>query len=111
LTEPEWKLDYYVARNGKIPFRQWFESVNDEKALLAIEGRLARLRSGNFGTCESIGNGVFELKIYYGPGYRIYFGRKENKVILLLCGGTKSTQWKDIRTAHAYWNNFKEKQK
>jgi len=66
------------------------------------------MRAGNFGQCEPIGAGIFELKINYGPGYRIYFGRTDYRVVLLLCGGNKSTQQKDIRIAQGYWQTYKE---
>ena len=109
LPQQEWKLVYYVTPAGKIPFQQWLESLTDDKARAAIESRMTRLQAGNFGTCEPVGYGVFELKIYYGPGYRVYFGRKGKRVILLLCGGDKSTQGKDIQTARHYWRDFEKR--
>ncbi|MBI3313421.1 MAG: type II toxin-antitoxin system RelE/ParE family toxin [Candidatus Omnitrophica bacterium] len=107
--EEVWELEYYKTKNGLAPFLVWFESLNDFRTQTTISARLARLRLGNFGKCEPVGNGVFELKIYYGPGYRVYFGRKANRIILLLCGGDKSTQGKDIQRAYDYWQNFKER--
>lgn len=111
MPEQKWKLVYYTAQNGRIPYWEWFESLSDLKAQDVIDARLARLRSGNFGACEPIGPGVFELKIYYGPGYQVYFGKAADKIILLLCGGDKSTQTKDIQIAHRYWQNYKEQRK
>jgi putative addiction module killer protein len=64
------------------------------------------MKSGNFGNCEAIGEGLSELKINYGPGYRVYFGRTGDVIIILLCGGDKSTQSKDIKKAHEYWKNL-----
>lgn len=110
MSEPEWKIHDYVAVNGRIPYREWFETLRDFRAQTIIDVRLARLRLGNFGKCEPVGLGIFELKIYYGPGYRIYFGKKANRVLLLLYGGDKSTQRKDIQTAYRYWQHFREKQ-
>ena len=104
----EWELVYYETESGNVPFREWFESLKDSKTQDILDARLLRLRSGNFGKYESLGLGLFELKIYYGPGYRIYFGIAGAKVILLLTGGNKSTQDKDIQTAHRYWKHFKE---
>lgn len=111
MPEEIWEIDYYSTTSGKLPFREWFESLSDIKAKKAVDTRLTRLRRGNFGSCESIGMGVLELKIDYGPGYRIYFGRAGNRVVLLLCGGDKSTQQKDIRNAHHYWQDYKENRK
>ncbi len=62
---------------------------------------------GNFGDCRSIGGGVYELRIDYGPGYRVYFGFVGNTAVLLLCGGDKTTQRRDIETAHRCWKEFK----
>ncbi len=111
MAEQKYQFLYYVAENGKLPFRDWFESLNDFKAQAVIEARLARLCVGNFGKCESVGLGVFELKIYYGSGYRIYFAKADRQIILLLCGGGKSTQRKDIRKAHQYWTDYQEDRK
>lgn len=107
MPNHEWGLVYYVAENGKIPYREWFESLSDSKAQAIIDARLARLRLGNFGTCEPVGPGIFELKIDYGPGYRVYFGKAAGKIVLLLCGGDKSTQRKDIQIAHRHWQHYR----
>ncbi len=111
MPEEIWEIDYYATANGKLPFREWFEALSDIKAKKAIDTRLARLRRGNFGPCEPLGMGVLELKIDFGPGYRVYFGRTGNRIVLLLCGGDKSTQHKDIRSAHHYWQDYKEHKK
>ena len=104
-----WELAYYTAENGTTPFQKWLESLADRKARTVIDARMARLCLGNFGNCQPVGHGVFEFKIDYGPGYRIYFGRTGGKIILLLCGGDKSTQQKDIETAHRFWRRFEER--
>lgn len=109
MIDCHWELVYYVARNGKIPYREWFESLSDFKAQAVIDSRLARIRLGNFGTSKPIGAGIFELKIYYGPGYRIYFTKTAGRIVLLLLGGDKSTQRKDIQTAIQYWQEYKER--
>ena len=108
MTDQEWDLTYYITDNERIPYREWIESLSDAAAQDTILARLARLRAGNFGKCKSVRPGIFELKIYYGPGYRIYFARTGYRIVLLLCGGNKSTQKNDIRTAWQYWNNYKE---
>lgn len=69
--------------------------------------RIDRLRLGNFGDCKSVGNGVYELRIRAGPGFRVYFGLERQKLVILLCGGDKSTQKKDIATAIEYWKEHK----
>ncbi len=109
MSEAQWDISYYVSENARIPFREWFEALHDYNARTVIDARLTRLNAGNFGNCQSVGEGVFEFKINYGPGYRIYFGNTSTRVILLLCGGDKSTQQKDIQIAHYYWQHFKEK--
>ena len=76
------------------------------KAITKIEARLRRLENGNLGDYRSVGEGVFELRIDYGPGYRVYFGQVGSTIVLLLCGGDKSTQDQDISTAKRYWANY-----
>lgn len=111
MIPQEWKIDYYTTDWGKIPYREWFESLSDFNAQAVIDARLARLRLGNFGKCDPVGEGVLELKIYYGSGYRIYFGKADVELILLLSGGVKSRQQSDIETAKSYWRNYKERQR
>lgn len=72
-----------------------------------IQARLARVRLGNLGDCASVGEGVLELKINFGPGYRVYFGQDGVEVIILLCAGDKSTQNSDIKKAKTYWSEYK----
>ena len=81
------------------PFRKWFARLRDERATTAIASRLDRLMFGHVGDAEPVGKGVSELRIHYGPGYRIYFQRRGNMIIVLLCGGVKSSQDRDIKTA------------
>lgn len=69
--------------------------------------RLNRLRLGNFGDCKSVGDGVFELRMMFGPGYRVYFGRDGERVVMLLCGGDKDTQQKDVELAKHYWRDYR----
>lgn len=102
------EIDYYQSQSGYTPFRNWFETLRDRNAKAVIDARLIRLRLGNLGRCATLGAGLYELKINYGPGYRVYFDKAAQKLILLLCGGDKSTQAQDIRIAHRYWKDFKE---
>ncbi len=80
-------------------FRKWFAKLRDERAVTAIASRLDRLAFGHAGDAEPVGKGVSELRIHYGPGYRVYFQRRGDTIVVLLCGGAKSTQAKDIKTA------------
>jgi len=80
-------------------FRKWRERLKDGRVRALIASRLDRLAFGHLGDVESVGQGVCELRIHYGAGYRIYFQRRGNKIIVLLCGGDKSTQAKDIKVA------------
>ena len=86
-------------------------SLRDPKTQTRIEARIERLESGNLGDYRSVGDGVFELRLQFGPGYRIYFGEVDNTIVLLLCGGDKSSQGRDIKRAKAYWREYKEAQK
>ena len=96
----------YLAENDRNPFREWLEGLRDRQARAKIRVRLNRIRLGNFGDCKSVGGGVSELRIPHGPGYRVYFGRRGNAVVILLCGGDKKTQSKDIALAQAYWDDY-----
>ncbi len=80
-------------------FRKWFAKLRDERAVTAIASRIDRLAFGHAGDAEPVGKGVSELRIHYGPGYRVYFQRRGDTIVVLLCGGDKSTQAKDIKTA------------
>ena len=101
------EIQRYVTPDGQVPFDNWFDSLRDSKTSTIIDKRLNRVILGNFGDCQSVGNGVFELRIDYGPGFRIYFGQVGTTIILLLCGGNKSTQDRDIRQSIEYWTNYR----
>lgn len=94
--------------NGKAPFLGWLYSLHDKVAVYRIRARLDRVELGNFGKVKPVGNGISELKIDHGPGYRVYYAMSGKTVVLLLIGGDKSTQQKDIETAKAYWKRQKE---
>jgi putative addiction module killer protein len=82
-----------------ITFSTWIAGLRDVRAAARIDVRIGRLRIGNFGDTKSVAEGVSELRIDYGPGYRIYFTRRGKIVVILLCGGDKNTQKRDIKTA------------
>ena len=92
-------------------YRAWFTKLRDAVAKAAIAKRIDRLALGNFGYCREVGNGVSELKIDLGPGYRVYVGQQGEKLVILLCGGDKSTQPKDIDLAKKYWADWKRRHK
>ncbi len=106
MNETPIELLEYVTDNGQIPFREWLEKLRDRQARARIRVRLNRIRLGNFGDCKSVGAGVSELRILHGPGYRVYFGRKDNTIVILLYGGHKKTQSRDIALAHRYWDDY-----
>ena len=101
------ETELYVASDGGSPFQEWLDKLKDKKARAIINARLDRLRLGNLGDCKSIGSGVFELRMDFGPGYRIYFGQDGETLVILLCGGDKSSQAADIKKAGKYWDDYK----
>ena len=105
------ELKIYRAPNGQVPFIKWLKSLQDQKTRKRIQARIDRIESGNLGDRESVGDGVFELRCQFGPGYRVYFGQVGNTTVLLLCGGDKSSQDRDIERAKIYWLEYKESQK
>jgi putative addiction module killer protein len=105
------ELEYYLSATGKIPFKEWLEGLRDVSARANIRVRLDRVRLGNLGNNRAVGEGVRELKVDYGPGYRIYFAQECTNIILLLLGGDKSSQEEDIETAKEYWNDHKRRKR
>lgn len=103
------EIIFYTTKNGRQPFAYWLEKL-DAKSKVIIICRLARIRVGNFGDCKPISGAynLWELRIDFGPGYRIYFGKKERRVIVLLIGGDKSSQNRDISKAKNYWFEYGE---
>lgn len=93
------KIKTYVRTNGKSPFEDWVSGLRDKSAKAKIFTCIDRIKFGNFGDCKSIGHGVFELRVRFGPGYRVYFGLVGSEVVLLLIGGDKASQPKDINLA------------
>ncbi len=91
---------------GRRPYARWLSRLRDPKARAKIILQVDKMELGLFGDVEPIGDGLSELRIHYGPGYRIYFGREGRQVYLLLCGGDKSSQAKDIKKAKARWRDY-----
>lgn len=98
-----------IALKQTETFRRWRLRLKDRRARAIIASRLDRLAFGNVGDVKSVGQGVSELRINFGPGYRIYFFGKGNSIVILLCGGDKSTQARDIRTAKQLAAEWREK--
>ena len=92
MQEFPYEIDYYISEDGRKPFKEWLERLRDVRGRAKIRIRLDRVRLGNFGDSRSVGEGVNELRVDYGPGYRIYFGQDGARLILLLIGGDKSSQ-------------------
>lgn len=103
------EIQMYATEDGSIPFENWLDSLKDAKARRKIKLRLDRVSLGNLGDYKSVGEGVCELRINYGSGYRVYFAQIGLTIILLLCGGDKSTQQQDIRKAQTYWRNYEKR--
>lgn len=104
------EIRLYIAANGKVPLQEWLDSLKDRKTRIVIKRRLDRVEEGNFGDCKFVGEGVFELRVDYGSGYRVYFGQVGLTVVLLICGGDKSSQEQDIKKAKTYWADYEHNQ-
>ena len=104
------EIEYYTTREGKKPFKAWLESLRDVAGRGKIRVvRLDRARLGSLGDNRSVGEGVHELRVDYGPGYRVYFAIEGKRLLLLLLGGDKSHQQRDIATAKEYWRDYQER--
>jgi len=104
------ELRGYIDPKGNKPFAKWFEEL-DITAAVKVTTALTRMENGNFSNVEGVGAGVSEYKINFGPGYRIYFGRDGERLVILLHGGTKKRQDEDIALAQAYWADYKRRRK
>jgi putative addiction module killer protein len=102
------ELRYYLAGDGKSPFEQWYSGL-DTAAGAKVAVALARLEQGNLSNVKPVGEGVLEYRIDWGPGYRVYFGREGEVLVILLTGGTKKRQQRDIDTAKTMWDDYKRR--
>ena len=96
----------YETEDGKCPFEEWLLGLRDVAARAIIRKRLNRVRLGNLGNTRSLGSGVSELKIDFGPGYRVYYGEDGPKIVVLLVGGDKGSQERDIEKAKSFWEDY-----
>jgi putative addiction module killer protein len=101
------EIRYYVALSGQQPFAAWFADLAPV-AKAKVTRAIVRLEQRNFSNVKSVGEGVLEYRIDFGPGYRVYFGRDGEALVILLTGGTKKRQQRDIDAAHAYWQDYKQ---
>ncbi|HEX4482015.1 MAG TPA: type II toxin-antitoxin system RelE/ParE family toxin [Rudaea sp.] len=97
----------YVAGTGRNPFSEWLAGLKDSKSRNGIVARLLRLADGLRGDWKSIGAGLFELPVHVGPGFRIYCGQDGPRLIIVLAGGDKHSQTRDVERAHEYWKDYK----
>ena len=99
----------YVTKNSECPFELWLDTLRDRQTRARIKRRLDRIELGNLGDFKPVGEGIMELRIDYGSGYRVYFAQAEAVIVLLLCGGDKSTQDQDMLRAKHYWKDFQKR--
>ncbi len=110
IVEPK-ELVFYADENGNEPFQLWLDDLRDAKNRRRIISRLVRVQQGNYGDVEPIGEGLSELRFFFGAGYRVYFGEDAGNIVVILCGGDKSSQSQDIENAKAYWQEYKNSAK
>lgn len=101
----------YLTTSGIDVFGKWLNDLADDRTRAKIAARVLRLAAGNFGDCKRLRGGVRELRIDWGPGYRVYFAMDGRSIVLLLCGGDKRRQSADIERAFGYWNDYQQRTK
>jgi len=99
----------YKDDEGYVPYADWLNKLSDKHAKVRVLVRIGRMAAGNFGDCKSVADGVWELRIDWGPGYRVYYAQAGKRLVLLLTGGDKRKQQTDIAAAVDYWNDWKRK--
>ena len=102
-------IRYYIAANGKAPVLEWLNKIKDRVTLTRIRQRISRLELGMYGDYKVIGKGLCELRLNFGGGYRVYFAEEGQEIIVLLCGGDKTTQSRDIASAKMYLEELKRR--
>jgi putative addiction module killer protein len=100
------KILIFETIDGRVPFREWMNRIKDQPVYERILSRLERVEDGNLGEHRPVGGGVGELVINFGPGYRVYYGLDGTDIVVLLAGGSKATQQKDINAAKKYWGQY-----
>jgi putative addiction module killer protein len=105
------QIRHYLTSSGRDPYQSWLDRLKDLRARVAIQRRVDRIASGSFGDHMPCGDGVRELRVDVGPGYRVYYARAGSAIVLLLCGGDKSSQRADIESARSYWKDYQGRAK
>jgi putative addiction module killer protein len=105
------EIQHYLTAAGRDPYQEWLDKLKDLTGRVAILRRVDRLAAGNWGEHRFLQDGVREVKIDLGPGYRVYYAQERVTLVLLLCGGTKRTQAADIKTAVRYWHDYQQRSK
>ena len=108
-TKDVFTIEHYQTAESADVLAAWLATLRDRRAVARIAARIERLAHGLFGDCKPLRDGVWELRIDEGPGYRVYYARSGRRAILLLCGGVKGTQAKDIQNAVDYWTDWQER--
>jgi len=109
MNKDRWQILEYVSASGGCPFQDWLEHLKDIKGRAIIRKKINLLRLGYFSDYRSLGDGLFEIRIFFGPGYRVYFGKPDKKTVILLYGGKKDSQKRDIEKAQKFWKNYNNK--
>ncbi|MHB0996206.1 MAG: type II toxin-antitoxin system RelE/ParE family toxin [Elusimicrobiales bacterium] len=107
--EPRGRRILHYLIDGRSMFSEWLDALADPPGQAAIDGRLDRVAQGNFGDCRPVGKGVWELRVHSGPGYRIYYSEDGPVIVVLLCGGDKRGQRRDISRARRYWADYRRR--
>ena len=103
------EIRHYITRAGRDVFDDWLSRLNDFRTQAKVVARINRVAAGNFGDCKALGQGLWELRIDWGPGYRVYYAIPGKACVLLLCGGDKRRQSSDIERALGYLNDYRER--
>jgi putative addiction module killer protein len=99
------------TREDRLPFDEWLRELHDQSTVARVLARLGRVRQGNMGDCKPVGEGVSGLRVNFGPGYCVYLGQKGPTLVILLCGGDKRTQQRDIHLAREYWIDYERSER
>jgi putative addiction module killer protein len=108
--ESPFRIEVYKTEAGRAPVNDWFLSLREARVRAIVQNRLLRVCLGNFEDRKPIGEGVWELRIDFGPGFRIYYAMSGDRIVLLLAAGDKSSQRQDIKNAISYWREFKRRE-
>ena len=108
-TQP-FEIQVYKTAAGRIPFHDWLNGIGDVSTIRRIRARIVRVGEGDLGDHRHVGAGIWEMRLQFGPGYRVYFAFEQRRLILLLAGGHKGTQSRDIARAKDYYDDYRQSQ-